>query len=171
MSELRTTALIQTLVRRAESISCAESLTGGLVTSELIRPTGASEVVKGGLVAYATDIKLNVLGVPDEVISRHGTVSEETALAMARGARKLFGSYWGVATTGVAGPGEHEGKPAGTVFIALVGGASGAEISRVQHHAFSGSREAVRRESSREAVNMVALILDLAREQNEQSRR
>lgn len=161
MSELRTTALIQTLVRRAESISCAESLTGGLVTAELIRPTGASEVVKGGLVAYATEIKLRLLGVPSDVISDHGTVSAQTALAMARGVSQMFDSTWGLATTGVAGPGDHEGKPAGTVFIALTRGCGDSETSDVQRHAFSGGRDEVRRATSVEAVNMVALMLDI----------
>lgn len=160
MSELRTTPLIQTLVRRAESVSCAESLTGGLVASELVTPTGASEVVRGGIVAYATEAKLQVLQVPAEVIEKHGTVSAETALAMARAVRALFSSTWGLATTGVAGPGAHEGHEAGTVFIALVGRVGAEDVARVEKHILPGSRDEVRRAATQAAVDLFALELD-----------
>jgi len=161
VSELRTTPLIQTLVRRSESVSCAESLTGGLVASELITPTGASEVVRGGIVAYATEAKLEVLKVPQAVISAHGTVSEETVLAMARAAQRLFDSTWALATTGVAGPGELEGYEAGMVFIGLIGYGGAGEVSRVERHVFPGSRDEVRRAATRAAVELLALELDM----------
>lgn len=160
MSQLRTTSLIQTLVRNSQSVSCAESLTGGLLISALVTPTGASEVVYGGVTTYATHTKFQVLGVPEDVVSEHGTVSKQTALAMARGARELFGSTWAVAITGVAGPGPHEGQQAGTVFITLVGKPESEEIIQIEKHILSGERGEVRQETAELAVELLALELD-----------
>lgn len=156
MPELRTTSLIQTLVRRRESVSCAESLTGGQLASELIGPTGASEVMLGGIVAYATSAKEELLKVDSETIAAHGTVSRQTALAMAAGARQAFGSTWALATTGVAGPGSHEGHPAGTVFVALVGQPAGGGVELVKKHHLSGNRDEVRRMATQVAIELLA---------------
>lgn len=160
MSELRTTSLIQTLVRRGESISCAESITGGLLASQLITPTGASEVMAGGIVAYATESKIDILGVQAKTIEAHGTVSSQTALEMAHRVRALFETSWGISTTGVAGPGTHEGHEAGTVFIALVGPGDGETTERVEKHLVPGSRNEVRASSAKLAIEMLALALD-----------
>lgn len=160
VSELRTTTLIQTLVRRGETISCAESITGGLLASDLIAPTGASEVMLGGVVAYATAAKESILSVRAHTIATHGTVSSETAIEMARGAQRIFESDWALATTGVAGPGEHEGHPAGTVYIALIGPNTEEEVERTEKHLVTGGRNEVRLVCAQLAVELLASALD-----------
>lgn len=119
-------AALAVLRSQGHTLATAESLTGGLIVSALTRPPGASDVVRGGLAAYATDVKRNVLGVDADIIATHGAVSAETATAMARRALALFGCTWAVATTGVAGPDRQEGRPVGTVFVAVAGPAVGS---------------------------------------------
>ncbi|CAN5126602.1 CinA family protein [soil metagenome] len=102
-------------------MSTAESLTGGQLAARLTAVPGASATYVGGVVAYATEVKVSVLGVRPTLVERHGVVSAECALAMARGVRDLTGSTYGVSTTGVAGPTEQEGKPVGTVYVGLCG--------------------------------------------------
>src|SRR5258706_13566454 len=92
------------LIAGGQTIGTAESLTGGLVAAALTTVPGASAVVRGGIVAYAADLKNSLLGVPAELIERVGTVHSDVALAMASGARTRLGATVGVATTGVAGP-------------------------------------------------------------------
>jgi len=104
-----------------QTIASAESLTGGRLAVKLTETPGASETFLGGVVTYATELKHSLLEVSEEIIEEHGVVSAECARAMASGVRKLTGATFGVATTGVAGPGEQEGKPAGTVFVGLSG--------------------------------------------------
>ncbi len=113
--------VVARLTATGSTVATAESLTGGLVCATLVSVPGASVVVRGGVVAYAADVKTAVLGVPDEVVRRHGTVAPDTAAAMAQAARRLLGADWGVATTGVAGPDPVEGKPVGTVHVAVAG--------------------------------------------------
>jgi nicotinamide-nucleotide amidase len=109
------------LESRGETVSSAESLTGGRLATVLTEVPGSSSTFKGGVVTYATEMKIEVLGVPQEVVDTHGVVSAECAEAMAEGVRMLTGATYGVSTTGVAGPAEQEGKPPGTVFIGLAG--------------------------------------------------
>lgn len=106
---------------RGWTVATAESLTGGLVAAALTDVPGASTVVRGGVVSYATDVKHSVLGVPEALLREHGAVSAECALAMAEGARRLLAADWAVSTTGVAGPEPSEGHPVGTVHVAVVG--------------------------------------------------
>ncbi|CZQ82603.1 competence/damage-inducible protein A [Trichococcus ilyis] len=101
------------------SISAAESLTGGLFQAELVKVPGISEVFAGGIVSYQEGAKQHVLGVPEHILEAYGMVSPECAVAMAERARELFDTDLGIAFTGVAGPDRLEGKPAGTVWIAL----------------------------------------------------
>lgn len=103
------------------TVATGESLTGGLVCATLINVPGASDVVLGGVVAYAAEAKIELLDVDAELIEDHGTVDADVAAQMAFGAQERFNATYGLATTGVAGPGESEGKPAGTVFIAIAG--------------------------------------------------
>lgn len=103
------------------TIATAESLTGGLVCATLVGVPGASDVVRGGVVAYAADVKVSTLGVPAELVAERGTVDADVAAAMASGVRDRLGATYGIATTGVAGPGPSEGKPAGTVHVAVAG--------------------------------------------------
>jgi PncC family amidohydrolase len=106
---------------RRETLAVAESLTAGMVSATVAAIPGASDVLRGGLVAYASDAKTSVLGVDPAVVERYGVVSGECAAAMAAGARTLFAATWSVSTTGVAGPDEQEGKPVGTVFVGIAG--------------------------------------------------
>jgi nicotinamide-nucleotide amidase len=103
------------------TVATAESLTGGLVCATLVGVPGASDVVRGGVVAYAPEVKTTMLGVDADLIDARGTVDAEVADAMARGARTRLGATYGLATTGVAGPDASEGKPPGTVHIAVAG--------------------------------------------------
>ncbi len=113
--------IVDLLTARGQTVAVAESLTGGLVAAALTSIPGASVVVRGGIVAYATDLKAALLGVPADLLARHGPVDPGVAAAMAAGVRARLGACYGVATTGVAGPGPADGKPQGTVFIAVDG--------------------------------------------------
>ena len=113
--------LIDSLFERGETLAVAESLTGGLVAAALTDSPGASRVFRGGVVVYASESKVSLLGINQELIERHGLVSREVAEAMALAIRERFTSTWGIATTGVAGPGPHQGVPAGEVWIAVSG--------------------------------------------------
>ncbi len=142
------------LRERAQTVATAESLTGGLLAAALSELPGSSTTFRGGLVVYATDAKAKVAGVGRELLQAHGAVSEQTARALAEGARTRLGSDWGVATTGVAGPDEQEGKPVGTVLVAV----AGPDGTAARSARFPGDRERVR-------VLAVTAALDLLRRQ------
>jgi PncC family amidohydrolase len=110
-----------TLRAAGATVATAESLTGGRLAVALTDVPGASETFLGGVVTYATELKHSLLDVPAEVIDEHGVVSAECARAMASGVRAMSGATWGLATTGVAGPSDQEGKPPGTVFVGIAG--------------------------------------------------
>ncbi|MEO6996658.1 MAG: CinA family protein [Terracoccus sp.] len=144
--------LVRHLTARGESVACAESLTGGLVAAALADVPGASVVLRGGVVAYAADLKVSLLGVPAALIERVGTVNRDVAISLADGVRVRLGATWGLATTGVAGPGPAEGKPAGTVHVA-VAGPSGTATRELR---LNGSRNAVRRDTVRAVLRLAA---------------
>ncbi|MGL4832069.1 MAG: CinA family protein [Propionibacteriaceae bacterium] len=114
------TELIARLAERAETLGTVESLTAGLVAAAITEVPGASTVFRGGLVTYATELKVALAGVPAEVAAA-GVVTQATAQAMAEGGRRSLGVTWCCATTGIAGPGSYEGILAGTVWIAVAG--------------------------------------------------
>jgi nicotinamide-nucleotide amidase len=149
------TALIAAARERSATLATAESLTGGLVCAALVDVPGASDVVRGGVVAYTADTKVAVLGVSADLIDRHGTVHESVAEAMAAGARDLLGATYAVATTGVAGPDPSEGRPVGTVHIAVAGP---AEIA-VRAYSFEGDRPSIRHQASHAAVRLLGDVL------------
>jgi PncC family amidohydrolase len=109
------------LVRHGATLATAESLTGGALGDLISASPGASETYPGGVVSYATEVKTGVLGVRQATVDEYGVVSAECAREMAERVRALLGTDWGVSTTGVAGPTEQEGKPVGTVFVAVAG--------------------------------------------------
>lgn len=110
------------LVERGESLAVAESCTGGALAAKFTAMSGASAYFMGGVVAYDNSIKERVLGVSAETLRDHGAVSREVAVQMAEGVRRLFGTTYGVATTGIAGPtGGSDEKPVGTVWMAVSG--------------------------------------------------
>ena len=106
---------------RALTIAVAESCTGGLLGARLTAVPGSSDVVLGGVIAYSNAVKTAELGVGEAVLAEHGAVSPQTAEALADGARQRLGATYGVGVTGVAGPDEQEGKPVGTVHVAVAG--------------------------------------------------
>jgi nicotinamide-nucleotide amidase len=119
--------LIDALRRNGLSLSVAESLTGGLLASALIDIPGASDVFLGGVVAYTAQAKGEVLGVAEEALA-YGVVSKEVAIAMAQGARELFGSDYALSTTGIAGPGPQDGQEPGTVWLGCASNANSEAI-------------------------------------------
>jgi nicotinamide-nucleotide amidase len=113
------------LVERRMTIAVAESCTGGLLGAVLTATQGSSAYVRGGIIAYANDVKADHLGVGRHLLVTHGAVSAEVAMAMAEGASERFKATIGVGITGVAGPEASEQKPAGLVFVAVAGMGSG----------------------------------------------
>lgn len=158
------TRAVEALRLAGQTVATAESLTGGLVCAALVDVPGASEVVRGGVVAYAPEVKVDVLGVAADVVAERGTVDRLTAEQMALGAKRELGADWAVATTGVAGPDPSEGKPVGTVFVAVVGPAG----SRVIDLHLEGDRRSIREQTV--AVALSALVARVE-EQNDQTSR
>lgn len=125
------TELVRTLDRVGQTVACCESLTAGLLSATIAEVPGASRVLRGGLVTYATDLKETLAGVDSAVLEQHGPVAAETAAQMAQGARRVCGADWGLALTGVAGPDPQDGHPVGEVFLGVAGPAGVVETSRV----------------------------------------
>ncbi|MBX6767587.1 MAG: nicotinamide-nucleotide amidohydrolase family protein, partial [Actinomadura rubrobrunea] len=109
------------LAERSATVAAAESLTGGLIGAELTRMPGSSETFVGGMVTYSTALKEKALGVPADLLARHGAVHPDVAAAMASGVRERLGATYGVAVTGVAGPDPQDGRPVGTVYVGVAG--------------------------------------------------
>ena len=146
------------VLRRKElSVAAAESLTGGLIGTELTKVGGSGDFFKGSLVCYATEAKAKVAGVPDSILEGPGAVSEEAAAALAEAAAEKFDADLGVAATGVAGPTEQEGKPVGTVYVAAH--LDGRSESRfIQGY---GDRDNIRRLAANAALDLGRrLVLD-----------
>lgn len=152
--------LVKRLQSTAQSISCAESLTGGKLVSQLIDIPGASLVVKGGICAYSFEAKHNLLGIDLAELQAKGAVRAQVAAQMSLAALDLFNSNYALATTGVAGPGADEhGNPEGLVYIAL---ASSDKDPIIERYLLAGSREQIRSESVRLALKLLASTLNIA---------
>ena len=137
---------------KGKTLVTAESLTGGGIGAALTAVPGSGEVYKGGIISYTNWVKETVLGVSPRTLEVHGAVSLETAEEMAQGARKLLEADIAVAVTGLAGPGGDEfGNPVGTVCI----GYSNARESFAVRLQFAGSREEVRCQTIRAALELV----------------
>lgn len=148
------TEILEILRTRGESISVAESLTGGGLAEALSSLPGSSEIFRGSVTAYQPEIKGSLLKVPAELIAEFGVVSEEVAVAMADGVKQLMNSTWSISTTGVAGPGPSDGVAAGTVWVAIEG-----PISQTLQLELSGTREIVRNATIAGAIAAFARIL------------
>lgn len=137
------------------TLATAESLTGGRLAAAVTGVPGASASYLGGFVVYATALKQDLLGVPEDVVARYGVVSAECARAMAVGAREATGASYALATTGVAGPDQQEGKPVGTVFVGVAGpeGVSALTMELV------GQRHQIQDRACREALSALCGIL------------
>ncbi len=148
--------IVERLTAAGLTVAVAESLTGGLVTAALTDVAGASVVVRGGVLAYATDLKAKVLGVDEVLLARAGAVDADVAEQMADGVRSLMGATYGLATTGVAGPDPADGKAVGTVYVAVAGPGS----SRVKALRLSGDRTGIRADSVLAVLALLAEELD-----------
>ena len=146
------------LVANGRTVAVAESLTGGGVAALLTGVPGASGVFRGGVVAYATDLKAELLGVDRDLLRRRGAVDPEVALEMARGVRDRLGADIGLATTGVAGPAGQDGQPPGTVHVCV----AWADGSSVRSAHVAGPRRAVREAAA--GLAMTALLDRIAAE-------
>ncbi|MFD3578912.1 CinA family protein [Streptomyces sp. NPDC058644] len=162
--------VLRLLQARGETLAVAESLTGGLVAAEVTAVPGASQVFRGSVTAYATELKHEVLGVDGTLLAERGAVDAEVALQMAAGVRKVMGADWGIATTGVAGPDPQDGQAVGTVFVAIdgpdspvggtaspVGGTGSALRSegKVAALRLNGERSDIRMESVRSVLTLL----------------
>ena len=139
-------AVIDMLRDRGLSLGIAESVTGGLMGARFTAVPGASDVFRGSIVSYASDVKFSLLGVPEGPV-----VTEQAARAMAEGARRALGADVALATTGVAGPAEQEGQPVGTVFLGLAMN----DTSETEQVKLPGDRQRIRQYAVISAFNML----------------
>jgi nicotinamide-nucleotide amidase len=148
---------------RGLTLATAESCTGGLVAARLTSVPGSSDVVLGGVVAYANEVKTGELGVSAELLERHGAVSAEAAEAMAAGARARLSAGVAVAVTGIAGPGGGtEEKPVGLVYLHAQG--PSGDLARELN--LPGDREAIRGRATAAALHLVRTLLAQSRDEN-----
>lgn len=147
--------VVAALAAASCSIATAESLTGGLVCAALTDVPGASAVVRGSVVAYATELKTQALGVDAGLLATGGAVQAEVARQMATGVCRVLGSDVGVATTGVAGPDPQDGRPVGTVFVAV---AFQGDVA-VRELTLTGDRASIRLETVSHALALVADVI------------
>ncbi|MDX1455796.1 MAG: CinA family protein [Gammaproteobacteria bacterium] len=137
------------LVQKAWRLATAESCTGGGIARVLTDLSGSSAWFEGGIVAYSNEMKMNLLGVPAELLAAEGAVSEAVARAMARGALAASGADLAVAVTGIAGPdGGSKEKPVGTVWFAW----AGRDKTETDRQQFEGDRQAVREATIEHAI-------------------
>jgi nicotinamide-nucleotide amidase len=138
------------------TVAVAESLTGGLLGASLTAIAGSSRTFRGGVIAYATDLKARLLEVPSPLLDAEGAVSAHVAAAMAAGVRDTLHATYGVALTGVAGPDPQDGNPPGTVFVAVAGPGDG----QVRELTVAGDRQAVRAAAVDAAIELLRDLLD-----------
>lgn len=155
----------EALLATDATVAAAESATGGLVSSLLTDVPGASAYVDRGFVTYAYEAKRGTLGVDRELLDEHGAVSKPVAADMARGARDLADTTWGVSVTGIAGPsGGSETKPVGRTFIGVAYAGpwgSGRSFTSVNRYTFEGDRSAIKTTAARQALrDLLAAIQD-----------
>jgi PncC family amidohydrolase len=141
---------------RLLTIGTVESATGGRVADRITNVPGSSDYFKGSVVAYSSEVKTAVVGVKKTTLEKHGAVSEQTAVEMARGGRTLLNVDICVSDTGIAGPsGATPGKPVGLFYLGL---AAGDDVFS-QRHVFPASREENKRDAAEAALNMLKQYL------------
>jgi nicotinamide-nucleotide amidase len=148
--------LVRALRDRGECVAAAESLTAGLFCATVAEVPGASAVLRGGVVVYATDLKAVLAGVPEDLLAAHGPVSPETAAALADGVRDRCTATWGVGLTGVAGPDPVDGHAPGRVYL----GVSDGRRTDVTELTLPGDRAAIRSAAVAAAVTGLLARLD-----------
>lgn len=155
---MSTASILKALEARGFKLAIAESITGGLLSAEIVSVPGASNVLLGSIVAYQNSLKHELLGVSRALLENQGAVDPEVAAQMAAGIRTKLANKTntdenlviGISTTGVAGPDSQDGVAVGTVYIAISG--PGAIGDSVYAHEFSGGREAIRAAAVTEAI-------------------
>jgi nicotinamide-nucleotide amidase len=151
------TVVAKLLTERKQTLAVAESCTGGLITHRLTNIPGSSVFLIVGVIAYAYEAKVIALGVSWETLNKYGAVSEETALAMARGVRERFSTSLGLSVTGIAGPGGATAdKPVGLTYIALVSG----NDQVIERHVWQGDRIRVKEQSAQAALELLRRHLE-----------
>ncbi|WP_422770749.1 CinA family protein [Plantactinospora sp. WMMC1484] len=133
-------AVVHALADQRATLAVVESLTGGLLAATIVDIAGVSSVFRGGLVAYSTELKASLVGVPEELLASRGPVDPDVAVALAEGGRARCGADWCLSTTGVAGPEPQDGKPVGLVYVAAAG-PPGTVVRRLD---LSGNRLRIR---------------------------
>ena len=152
------TARVLAQARRLRlTIAVAESLTGGQLAAAFTAVPGASAVFRGSVTAYATDLKASVLGVDSVLLASSGAVHPEVARQMADGVRRLCGADLGLATTGVAGPEPQDGRPVGTVYVAL----SGQGLAETEQNDFAAPPDPDASDRARIQLASVFAVLQL----------
>jgi nicotinamide-nucleotide amidase len=139
------------LTKQGASLAVAESMTGGLLAQRITSVPGSSHYFLGGFLVYSNKMKTELLGVSEEIVERHGAVSQETAEAMANGARRRTGATFAISITGEAGPEPGENVPVGTVYVGLAD-AAGCQVT---HRVFLGDRARIRVFSTQMALDML----------------
>lgn len=147
--------LVSALRRAGQTVATAESLTAGLLAATIAGIPGASAVLRGGLIVYATDLKQTLADVSADTLTSDGPVAASTAEQLAAGARRRCGADWGIGLTGVAGPEPQDNKPVGTVFV----GIAGPESTEVLRLNLSGDRWTIRVGAVRAAVTELARMV------------
>ena len=156
--------VVALLTGAGRTVAVAESLTGGLVLASLVSVPGASAVVRGGVVAYATDVKARLLGVDRGLLDLEGAVHPEVAREMALGVVSLVGADYGVATTGVAGPDPQDGRPVGEAHVGVAAAGGRTHVATVELDPALG-REGIRWGAAVAALEALLLVArgDLSR--------
>jgi nicotinamide-nucleotide amidase len=138
------------------TVGTVESATGGRIANRLTNVPGSSDYFKGSVVAYSNEVKIAMVGVKKATLDNHGAVSEQTALEMARGGRRLLNVAICVSDTGIAGPaGSTPSKPMGLFYLGL----ATKDTSFSQTHIFSGDREGNKRDAAEAALDMLKQYL------------
>ena len=133
-------------------MAVAESCTGGLIANKLTNISGSSKYFERGVVSYSNKAKIEILGVDEETIEQYGAVSSQTAMAMAKGVRRISGTDFGLSTTGIAGPtGGSKEKPVGLVFV----GFSSAKETSFEQHVFQTNRIGNKERFAQAALNLL----------------
>jgi PncC family amidohydrolase len=157
MAETLELALGRLLKEQSLSLAVAESCTGGLVCHQITNVAGSSAYFLGGVITYSYEAKERILGVRHGTLYDHGAVSRETAVEMARGARRVLGADVGIAVTGIAGPsGGTPDKPVGLTWVAV----STREGDWAQRHVWDGDRDSNKRDSTAAALSLLREVLE-----------
>jgi nicotinamide-nucleotide amidase len=161
VSTLAASRVLELLAGRGQTLATAESLTGGLIGSLLTGVPGASASYLGGVISYASRLKVDLAGVDAQTLDQLGPVAALTAEQMALGVARSCAADWGLSATGVAGPQTQDGHPVGQVFVGVAQPSVG--FRRVEELALRGTRQEIREEAAERALQLLAGVLGMNR--------